>query len=221
MQAFPSTHKYLLPILMLFSSSVFPSEEVVKQACKINGCDFHRFYKHLEQNKLRYCKEKKLILSSKRKRKYLAYILGKADEYNVRPSVAMLPIIESSLQEKAKSLNDKDPSIGMWQFKRGAAKDMGLSTTSKNDERYNWKRSTDAGVKYISWLKKRFDGDEKLAILSYNVGVGNIRSKVKELNTNNAWHISQALADNHSGKNYLMKYFGYYITFTVPEVCAI
>ena len=202
-------------------TSPLHAKEMVIETCKKYGCDFYRFYDYFEQKKERFCSEKQVILSSPKKRKYLKYIIEQTHKKQLPPVVAMVPIVESSLNAKAKSSNPKTPSIGMWQFKKAAARDMGLDISPSNDERYDWKKSSQAGVKYIKWLSHRFNDDANLAVLSYNIGIGNLKKLMKELDTTDAWHLSQSLADDHAGSVYLMKYFSYYITLTVPEVCAI
>jgi len=167
----------------------------------------------------RYCEEKEFLLKSRKRREYLSYIIKRAQHYGVPVGVAMVPVIESSLNPNSRSSNKKDPAIGMWQMKRAAATDMGLVINEHLDERLDWKKSTDAGLKYIAWLTKKFDGDYNLALLSYNVGIGNINSVIEQMGTKNAWYISRLLPEGHAGRHYLSRYYGYYVTISTQGVC--
>jgi hypothetical protein len=218
--------KKALGILALFylpltvNANVF--ENGVYDICTESDCNVTSFYDYLSDNQGKYCNEKNFILNSEKRRDYLRYIIGRAEKYSLPQSVAMIPIIESSLIEDASSsssLQARDPAIGMWQMKKGAATDMGLVVNSSIDERYDWKLATDGGLKYISWLRDSFDGDYNLAILAYNVGIGSVKRAIKRTGTRNAWYLSKLLEDGHAGRVYLSRYYGYYVTMIAHGVC--
>lgn len=91
----------------------------------------------------------------------------KAAKYKVDPSlVAAVMEQESRFKPRAKSpvgargLMQLMPRTGRW---------MGASNL------YDPEQNVDAGVKYIAYLNKRFNGDLKTIIAAYNAGEGNVR----------------------------------------------
>ena len=93
-------------------------------------------------------------------------IWEKSKKYNVDPAlVAAVIEQESRFKPRAKShvgakgLMQLMPRTGRWM----GARDF-----------YDPEQNVDAGVKYIAYLNKRFDGDTKKIIAAYNGGEGNV-----------------------------------------------
>ncbi len=91
----------------------------------------------------------------------------KAAKYKVDPSlVAAVMEQESRFKPRAKSpvgargLMQLMPRTGRWMGARNL---------------YDPEQNVDAGVKYIAYLDKRFNGDLKKMIAAYNAGEGNVR----------------------------------------------
>ena len=91
----------------------------------------------------------------------------KAAKYDVDPAlVAAVIEQESRFQKRAKSpvgargLMQLMPRTGRWM----GARDL-----------YDPEQNIDAGVKYIKYLERRFNGDRKLIIAAYNGGEGNVQ----------------------------------------------
>ncbi|HEX9985112.1 MAG TPA: lytic transglycosylase domain-containing protein [Thermoanaerobaculia bacterium] len=91
----------------------------------------------------------------------------KSVKYNVDPIlVAAVIEQESRFRKRAKSpvgakgLMQLMPRTGRWM----GARDL-----------YDPEQNIDAGVKYIKYLNKRFDGNVKLTIAAYNGGEGNVK----------------------------------------------
>ncbi len=91
----------------------------------------------------------------------------KSEKYGVDPAlVAAVIETESQFRWRAKSpvgargLMQLMPRTGRWM----GARDL-----------YDPNQNIDAGVKYISYLDKRFDGNLKKTIAAYNAGEGNVR----------------------------------------------
>ena len=82
-----------------------------------------------------------------------------------------LAVAESGLRHVKSSANAK----GFWQFRKLAAKEMGLEVNDEVDERYHVEKSTRAACDYLNQLKKRF-GTWIDAAAAYNVGPTNYRS---------------------------------------------
>ncbi|MPW44740.1 transglycosylase SLT domain-containing protein [Acinetobacter guerrae] len=64
---------------------------------------------------------------------------------------------------------------GHFQFMPGTASRFGLSRS----DTYDLNKSAVAAAKYMSWLKKRYKGNERLAAMAYNWGEGNVDSFLK------------------------------------------
>lgn len=97
---------------------------------------------------------------------YGALIYEKAKKYDVDPAlVAAVMEQESRFRPRAKShvgargLMQLMPRTGRWM----GARDL-----------YDPEQNVDAGVKYIKYLNKRFNGDLKKTIAAYNGGEGNV-----------------------------------------------
>jgi soluble lytic murein transglycosylase-like protein len=93
-------------------------------------------------------------------------IYRKSKKYDVDPAlVAAVIEQESRFKPRAKShvgargLMQLMPRTGRWM----GARDL-----------YNPEQNVDAGVKYIAYLDKRFDGDLKKIVAAYNGGEGNV-----------------------------------------------
>ena len=98
---------------------------------------------------------------------YGELIYEKAKKYDVDPAlVAAVIEQESRFKPRARShvgargLMQLMPRTGRWM----GARDL-----------YNPEQNVDAGVKYIKYLDKRFNGDLKKIIAAYNGGEGNVR----------------------------------------------
>lgn len=146
--------------------------------------------------------------------KYRKYINHVSKKNNVPKEFFALAAIESAYDKKAKS---SAGAIGMWQIMKPTAKDMGLNTNKRNDERKNWKKSTVAATKYIKHLAVDFfDGDYELAILAYNAGVGNVRKSIKRMGNKNAWYLVKNDPNlKDESKDYLVKFiiYAYYFDY--------
>ncbi|HYI09438.1 MAG TPA: lytic transglycosylase domain-containing protein [Thermoanaerobaculia bacterium] len=98
---------------------------------------------------------------------YGKLIYAKARKYDVDPAL-VAAVIEQESRFKprarshvgAKGLMQLMPRTGRWM----GARDL-----------YNPEQNVDAGVKYIKYLDKRFNGDLKKIIAAYNGGEGNVR----------------------------------------------
>ena len=81
-------------------------------------------------------------------------------------------------------------AAGLWQFMPDAARSYGLTVDRWVDERLDPERSTQAAVRYLSDLYRRF-GSWELAMAAYNMGYGGLSRSVRKFNTNNFWELSR------------------------------
>lgn len=61
-------------------------------------------------------------------------------------------------------------AAGMWQFMPATGRRYNLRITSYVDERFNWRKETNAAVAYLTELRDFFEGDWPLAVTAYNMG---------------------------------------------------
>ncbi len=86
-----------------------------------------------------------------------------------------LAVAESSLRNVQSSANAK----GFWQFRKAAAKELGLEINDEVDERYHVEKATKAACGYLKKLHKRF-GSWANAAAAYNVGPTKFARTLKE-----------------------------------------
>ena len=80
--------------------------------------------------------------------------------------ICLLPIVESGVNPAAVS---QSGARGLWQLVPGTAKRYGLKINWRIDERRDPIASTDAALRYLSDLQRRFS-DWTLALAAYNCG---------------------------------------------------
>ncbi|TKX31980.1 lytic transglycosylase domain-containing protein [Campylobacter estrildidarum] len=97
-------------------------------------------------------------------------------DQEVPEEILYLAMVESGLKVNSVS-NAK--AVGIWQFMRPTAKNLGLRIDAYVDERRDPVKSTYAAVNYLKELKAEF-GKWYLAILAYNCGNGKLRQAIKQ-----------------------------------------
>ncbi len=124
---------------------------------------------------------------SEKKRNYVIHILNKGknffpkalsilEKYGVPAELQMLPILESEFNANAVS---KAGAVGYWQFMGELAREYGLRTGGKYDERKNFTKSTIAAAKFFRDQLDYFNDDLLLVVSAYNCGPGRVRSSIK------------------------------------------
>jgi len=96
-------------------------------------------------------------------------------EEGVPDDFKYLAVAESNLRNVQSSANAK----GFWQFRKAAAKELGLEVNDEVDERYHVEKATKAACGYLKKLKKRF-GTWSNAAAAYNVGPTKFAKTLKE-----------------------------------------
>lgn len=136
------------------------------------------------------------------------YIEKTALKYNLPKEMYALAAVESSFNAKAIS---SAKAKGMWQFMKSTGNDMGLNIVNGVDERHDWKKSTDAAMRYIKILAEdNFKGNYELAVLSYNAGVGKVKKAIAKHQTADVWILIQdkELFRTES-REYLLRFIAY------------
>ena len=95
-------------------------------------------------------------------------------------------VIESGLKPKARSYAG---AVGTWQFMPETARDHGLQIVKGVDRRRDLQESTDAAIKYLTGLRKRF-GCWFLALAAYNAGQGRVSRALASQGVTSYWDAS-------------------------------
>ena len=89
-----------------------------------------------------------------------------------------LPMAESAYRFNVRS---KAGAVGLWQFMPASARHYGLHVGKTLDERTDPARATDAGVKYLKFLNRKFGQTSVLlSVAAYNAGEGRIARVIRK-----------------------------------------
>ena len=113
---------------------------------------------------------------SQRAQPYLFHIVESLSQQQLPAELALLPIVESAYQ--AKALSPKS-AAGLWQFMPSTGHDLDLYQTTHYDARLDIEASTQAAIRYLSFLKQHYNGDWLLALAAYNGGLGMVDNAIE------------------------------------------
>jgi membrane-bound lytic murein transglycosylase D len=102
--------------------------------------------------------------------RYEAMIRERLQREGLPGDLVYLALIESGFSNTATS---RAKAVGMWQFMKRTAKGYGLRVDSWVDERRDPYKATDAAVRHLADLNRRF-GSLYLAAAAYNAGSGKV-----------------------------------------------
>ena len=203
---------------LLFLFAIYSNAEIIisKSGGKIHyGWDTDHeiilsYIDRKDQNILKFAE-----IAYDRGQKYRDYIVMKAREYDLPDEIFALAAIESSYLTNARS---SAGAIGMWQFMRPTAREFGLVSGNK-DHRTDWKKSTDAAMRYIKHLKDdHFYGDLELTILAYNAGLGKVKRAIEKNQTADVWElIKDKKTFRQESIDYLPKFMLYQNFFDILD----
>ena len=127
---------------------------------------------------------------------YRALFERKADQYGVPREVMAVAVFESGLRN---DLVSPPPfrATGLWQFIPATARRYGLVVQGGLDQRRVPELATDAAMRYLADLFKRFQ-DWRLALKAYNEGEFAVERQIKKHGTRDPWVLERA-----SGGGYL------------------
>ena len=107
-------------------------------------------------------------VTGERLRLYLHFLLGEIEARGMPTELALLPIVESSLNPHARS---PVGAAGAWQFMPATGKRFEMRQSRLVDDRKSILASTRGALAYLQELQSRF-GDWHLALAAYNWGEG-------------------------------------------------
>jgi membrane-bound lytic murein transglycosylase D len=136
------------------------------------------------------------------------------DKYNVPLELQMIPVVESAFNANAVS---PVGAVGYWQFMSDLAKEYGLRTGGKYDERRNFAKSTAAAAKFFRDQLDYFNDDLLLSVAAYNCGQGRVRSSIKKCAKTDAtyWDIKKYLPSET--RKFVMKFIALNVIFSNYE----
>ena len=136
---------------------------------------------------------------------YLFYILNQLESADLPSELAFLPFVESGFRPEVASWSG---AAGLWQFMPATGRSLGLDQDWWIDERRSVDISTEAAIRYLSYLYNYFDNDWLMALAAYNTGEGNLRKAMRgssdnvefwdlRLNSETAAYVPKLLAVVH------------------------
>lgn len=106
---------------------------------------------------------------------YLHHIVGEVEKRGMPLELALLPIVESAFQPRARS---HKAAVGIWQFIQGTGERYGLKQNCSYDGRRDIVAATIAALDYLEDLHAEF-GDWLLAVAAYNTGENNVARAIR------------------------------------------
>lgn len=112
-----------------------------------------------------------LPVVSERASLYLYYIVEEVEKRGMPMEIALLPLVESTLNPFATS---SERAAGLWQIMPATGKHLGIESDWWYDGRRDLRESTRVALDYLEALHQRFDEDWMLALAAYNSGKGRV-----------------------------------------------
>ena len=116
---------------------------------------------------------------------YFPIIENYLQAYNLPNELKYITVIESALDPNARS---SAGAVGLWQLMPATARRYGLIINSQVDERRDPHKSTQAALKYLTFLHGLL-GDWTLATAAYNCGGGGVQKAMRLGRGNDFWSI--------------------------------
>jgi len=111
-----------------------------------------------------------------RARLYLFDIVEAVERQGMPLEIALLPAVESAFMPEARS---QAAAEGLWQFIAPTARRFDLKLHLFQDDRRAVRAATQAALRYLDELQRRYAGDYLLALAAYNCGEGCIDQAVQ------------------------------------------
>jgi len=172
-------------------------------------------YKHLLSVGFKFGKGKRKLKAKKIEPSNTSKIGSKVTveslsrKYKVEiPLILAVVKTESNFNPKAVSSSG---AVGLMQLMPVTAKGLGLKVPKYRDikrpkadphvdERFDPRKNLEAGVRYLSEMVKRYDGNYVLAVAAYNAGPGNVSKNVPLIDETEK-HVGKVLNHYYSYKN--------------------
>jgi len=106
---------------------------------------------------------------------YMQYVYAEIQKRQFPSELTLLPIIESTYNPFAYS---SGKASGLWQIMSATGKELGLTQNWWFDGRRDIQHSTQAALRYLGQLNKRYKGDWLLTLAAYNAGYGTVNRAI-------------------------------------------
>lgn len=158
----------------------YPSYLYVMKQLDINASyiDNPQFVDFVTKNETKY--RRFYTHSLKRGKKYIPTFTELLLSNGLSHLFVYLSMTESGFKTYAKS---NKSAAGLWQFMSATARNYNLIVDPKVDQRYDPVASTQAAMRYINALYKKF-GKWYLVMMAYNCGEGRLSRSIKRAGTN-------------------------------------
>ncbi|MCS7082209.1 MAG: lytic transglycosylase domain-containing protein [Bacteroidetes bacterium] len=121
----------------------------------------------------------------KRSARYFRYIEAELRSRGLPEDLKYLAVAESDLLPQAIS---PAGAAGLWQFMPDVARQFGLRVDEAVDERLHLRKSTQAALRYLDQLYRRF-GSWHLAGAAYNLGPGRLEALIRQQGTRSYYEL--------------------------------
>jgi len=124
---------------------------------------------------------------AKKSGRYAPAIKAELAKAGLPTDLVWLSLIESGHNPTIRS---PAGAAGLWQFIPESGRLYGLTIDRWVDERLDPLRCTQAAIRYLADLHRRF-GNWELAMAAYNMGYGGLSRAIRKFNTNDFWELSR------------------------------
>lgn len=135
-------------------------------------------------------------------------------DVGVPESLINLAIVESQFKLRARSHKG---ATGLWQFMRATARELGLNTHPRDDDRYDPIKSSRAAATYLRELYEKTGGDWFLALASYNAGIGTVTKAMKRGGTRDFWTLARKGLLPHETRRYVPRFIAVCMIMNDPQ----
>ncbi len=149
---------------------------------------------------------------------YLPYIYQKVDSMGMPSEIALLPIIESAFNPRARS---RAGAVGLWQFMYFTGKQYGLKQNWWYEGRRDIIASTAAALDYLNYLHSLFGNDWSLALAAYNAGENGIHRAIRKNQNQNKSTRYSNLKLKQETRNFVPKLIAIKKIIANPEAYGI
>ncbi len=150
---------------------------------------------------------------------FMQYLLSELKSHNMPVELAVIPILESGFNMRAKS---PAGAHGPWQFIRSTGKIYGLERNGRYDEFYDFIESTQASLKYFAKLYRDCGNNWELAAAAYNQGEYGIIKSIKRARDKGVKDINPSTVSlNASAHRYIRRFRVYAELLHHPELYGV
>ena len=147
--------------------------EILRQEFKLD----HQVSRKEVQSEIKWLlKHPDYLKRFKQSEPYMYHILSEVKKHRLPGEIALVPIIESAYDPFAYS---HAGAAGLWQIMPETGIDFGLKNDWWVEPRRSITPSTEAALKYYTYLNKFFNGNWLLALAAYDSGEGNVARAVR------------------------------------------